>query len=70
MNVQSSAFRLFLADFLLDLLFYTEDGGNIFAENVSKLVPDYTALHPRRYLRENLRYSIFIIESYARMRET
>jgi hypothetical protein len=30
--------------FLLGLLFYPEDGGNMFLRNVGSLSPDYTAL--------------------------
>jgi hypothetical protein len=59
-----------LAGFLLGLIFHPEDGGNTFAENVSELVQDYTALHTRRYSCENLRPIIFIIDDYARMQET
>jgi hypothetical protein len=33
---------------MLDLLFDTEDGGNIYLQNVGKLVPEYVAAHNRR----------------------
>jgi hypothetical protein len=32
----------------IGLLFDTEDGGCMFLCNVGKLLPDYTASHPRR----------------------
>jgi hypothetical protein len=31
------------------LLFDPEDGGTMFLQNISKLFPDYTVSHPRRY---------------------
>jgi hypothetical protein len=34
--------------FLLGLIFDLEDGGNMFLQNVNCLLPDYTALHPKR----------------------
>jgi hypothetical protein len=40
--------RLILAGFLLGLLFDTEDGGSTFLRNMGGLLPDYTALPPRR----------------------
>jgi hypothetical protein len=33
---------------LLDLLYNPKDGGNIFLRNVTKLLPDHTAIHPKR----------------------
>jgi hypothetical protein len=33
---------------LFGLFFYTEDGGDIFLRNVSRISRDYTALYPRR----------------------
>jgi hypothetical protein len=38
----------FLMVFLLGLLSDFEDGGNILLRNVSQLLPDFTASHPRR----------------------
>jgi hypothetical protein len=40
--------RLFLLLFLLGLLFDPEDGCSAFLRNVGGLLPDYTALQPRR----------------------
>jgi hypothetical protein len=34
---------------LLALLYDSEDGGSMFLQNVSKVLPDYMASHPRRY---------------------
>jgi hypothetical protein len=45
-NQQESG-PLIRADFLLDLLFDPEDGGDMFLRNVVYLSPDYMALHPR-----------------------
>jgi hypothetical protein len=36
------------ADFLFGLLFYSEDGGNMFLQKINWLSPDYIALYPRR----------------------
>jgi hypothetical protein len=36
-----------LVSYFLGLLFRPEDGGNMFLENVSKLLPDYTASQKR-----------------------
>jgi hypothetical protein len=33
---------------LLDLFFDSEDGGNMFLQNISWLSTDYMALYPRR----------------------
>jgi hypothetical protein len=38
---------LLFADYLLGLLFNTEDGDSVFLRNVCELLPDYTASHPR-----------------------
>jgi hypothetical protein len=39
---------MLLAGFLLAILFDPEDGSSKFLLNVGGLLPDYTALHPRR----------------------
>jgi hypothetical protein len=41
------------AGFLLGLLFYPEDGGDMFLRNVGRLSANYTALYPRRTLQDN-----------------
>jgi hypothetical protein len=33
----------------MELRFNLEDEGSTFVRNIDKLVPDYTASHPRRY---------------------
>jgi hypothetical protein len=47
-NTAQQTYCLLHASFLLDLLFDTEDGGGMLLRNVSWLLPDYTALYPRR----------------------
>jgi hypothetical protein len=37
-----------LADYLLHSLFGPKDEGRLILRNVGELLPDYTALHPRR----------------------
>jgi hypothetical protein len=39
---------LFITGYLLGLLLYPEDGGSILLINISVLLIDYTASHPRR----------------------
>jgi hypothetical protein len=41
-------FGLLTACFLLDVFFDPDDGGSTFIRNADKLLPDYTASHPRR----------------------
>jgi hypothetical protein len=41
------ACQLLFACYLLGLLFDPEDGGSVFLQNVSELIPDYTVSHPR-----------------------
>jgi hypothetical protein len=43
----SSAYYLFHAGFFLGLLFYPEDGGDMFFWNFGFFPPGYTALHPK-----------------------
>jgi hypothetical protein len=43
----NSACYLLHPGFLLGLFFDPEDGGDIFHRNISELLMDYTALHPR-----------------------
>jgi hypothetical protein len=43
-----SVSRLFLAGYLLRLLFEPDDGGSMILQNVVELLPDYMASHPRR----------------------
>jgi hypothetical protein len=42
-----------VAGFVLDVLFDPEDGGIMFLQNVCGLLPDYMALHSRRYPKIN-----------------
>jgi hypothetical protein len=48
-NRPHSACYYLLAGGLLSLFFNSEDGGSMFLHNISRLVPDYTASHPRKY---------------------
>jgi hypothetical protein len=45
---QSSIYCIFQAGFLLSLLYGSEDGGNMFLENITWLSLDYIMLCPRR----------------------
>jgi hypothetical protein len=43
---ESSCFYWLHVGFLLGLLFFPEDGGDMFLLNVGRLLTDYTALYP------------------------
>jgi hypothetical protein len=45
-NQQEAGGKRGSAGFLLDLLFYPEDGGSTFLRNVSELLLDYAAFYP------------------------
>jgi hypothetical protein len=45
---QDSVFRLLIADFLLRLLFYPEDEGDMFLRNIGGLLPNYNGFQVRR----------------------
>jgi hypothetical protein len=51
-HVASSAPWL-IADFVLGIVFDPEDGGIMFHQNNGGLLPDYMALHSRRYSKIN-----------------
>jgi hypothetical protein len=42
--------------FLLGLLFDSEDGGVTYFRNIVKPIPDYTALHARRWYSSKYKY--------------
>jgi hypothetical protein len=41
---------MLIAGFFLGLLFNPEDGSSMFLQNIGELLPDYAALHSRRFL--------------------
>jgi hypothetical protein len=47
-DVKATSKAVVLATYLPDLLFKPEDEGSMFLQNISKLLPDCMALHPRR----------------------
>jgi hypothetical protein len=56
MECKPSSSPFIIACLWFVFIFDSEDGGILFLENFSKLLPDYPALHPRRFY-SSLKYS-------------
>jgi hypothetical protein len=66
-GISCFACGLLHVSFLLGLLFDPEDGRNLFLRNVGLLLPDYTAVYPRKWNFSEVFHLTYTFTSSGRM---